>query len=72
MSEFEVSICLLRDDWWRNMVVRPPDGPDGHPLSIVGLDSAIIQNPRAWVASATGAVLAKSLLGKSKDDARRS
>jgi len=41
----------LRDDWWRHMVVTPPDGPDGHPLSIVGLDSAIIQNPQAWVAS---------------------
>ncbi len=41
----------LRDDWWRNMVITPPDGPDGRPLSIVGLDSAIIQNPRAWEAS---------------------
>lgn len=41
----------IRDAWWRDMVERPPLGPNGHPLSIVGLDSAIIQNPQAWVAS---------------------
>jgi glycyl-tRNA synthetase len=41
----------LRDDWWRNMVECPPLGPDGMPLQIVGLDSAIIQNPKTWVAS---------------------
>jgi len=41
----------LRDAWWHDMVECPPQGPDGKPLSIVGLDSAIIQNPQAWVAS---------------------
>jgi glycyl-tRNA synthetase len=41
----------LRDAWWREMVECPPLGPDGHPLTIVGLDSSIIQNPRAWEAS---------------------
>jgi glycyl-tRNA synthetase len=41
----------LRDAWWREMVECPPLGPDGHPLNIVGLDSSIIQNPRAWEAS---------------------
>ena len=41
----------LRDAWWRDMVECPPLGPDGKPLSIVGLDSAIIQHPKAWVAS---------------------
>src|SRR5438309_119299 len=41
----------IRDSWWRNMVLTPPIGPDGHPVDIVGLDSAIIQNPKAWVAS---------------------
>jgi glycyl-tRNA synthetase len=41
----------LRDAWWRDMVECPPIGPDGHPLTIVGLDSSIIQNPRAWEAS---------------------
>jgi glycyl-tRNA synthetase len=41
----------LRDAWWRDMVECPPIGPDGHPLTIVGVDSSIIQNPRAWEAS---------------------
>lgn len=41
----------IRDAWWRAMVLSPPVGRDGHPLSIVGLDSAIIQHPETWVAS---------------------
>ncbi len=41
----------LRDLWWKHMVITPPIGPDGHPLQIVGIDSAIIQNPKTWVAS---------------------
>jgi glycyl-tRNA synthetase len=41
----------LRDMWWKWMVTTPPIGPDGEPVQIVGLDSAIIQNPKAWEAS---------------------
>jgi len=41
----------LRDAWWRDMVRNPPPGPDGEMLDIVGLDSAIIQNPDVWKAS---------------------
>ena len=41
----------LRDLWWKNMVLCPPIGPDGNPVEIVGVDSAIIQNPKAWEAS---------------------
>ncbi|MGD0464297.1 MAG: glycine--tRNA ligase [Tepidisphaeraceae bacterium] len=41
----------IRDWWWREMVLCPPAGPDGHPIEMVGLDSAIIQNPKTWVAS---------------------
>lgn len=41
----------IRDLWWKAMVVTPPIGPDGEPLQIVGLDSAIIQNPKVWEAS---------------------
>ena len=41
----------IRDSWWRNMVECPPIGPDGHPVDMVGVDTAIIQNPKAWVAS---------------------
>ena len=41
----------LRDAWWHDMVECPPLGPDGKPLSIVGLDSAIIQHPQTWISS---------------------
>jgi len=41
----------LRDAWWNDLVKCPPIGPDGEPLEIVGVDTSIIQNPRAWVAS---------------------
>ncbi|MEM6780727.1 MAG: glycine--tRNA ligase [Pseudomonadota bacterium] len=41
----------IRDLWWKAMVITPPIGPDGHPLQIVGLDSALVQNPQTWVAS---------------------
>jgi glycyl-tRNA synthetase len=41
----------VRDSWWREMVECPPLGPDGHPVDMVGLDSAIIQHPKTWVAS---------------------
>lgn len=41
----------IRDAWWKAMVLTPPIGPDGLPVSIVGLDSAIIQNPKTWEAS---------------------
>src|SRR5689334_16106522 len=41
----------IRDWWWRNMVITPPIGPDGHPVDLVGLDSSIIQHPKTWVAS---------------------
>ncbi len=41
----------IRDHWWKHMVECPPLGPDGTPVEIVGLDSAIIQNPKTWEAS---------------------
>ncbi|MCB1721081.1 MAG: glycine--tRNA ligase, partial [Alphaproteobacteria bacterium] len=41
----------LRDLWWKAMVITPPIGPDGSPVDIVGIDSAIIQNPKTWEAS---------------------
>ena len=31
----------IKDAWWRDMVRNPPAGPDGRPVDIVGLDSAI-------------------------------
>jgi len=41
----------IRDWWWKHMVDTPPIGPDGEPVSIVGVDTAIIQNPKVWEAS---------------------
>jgi glycyl-tRNA synthetase len=41
----------IRDWWWRNMVETPPIGPDGHPIDMVGIDTAIIQHPKTWKAS---------------------
>ncbi|MDR3425337.1 MAG: glycine--tRNA ligase [Alphaproteobacteria bacterium] len=41
----------LRDAWWRAMVECPPMGLDGKPLSIVGIDTSIIQHPKTWEAS---------------------
>ena len=41
----------IRDHWWRNMVESPPIGPDGHPIDMVGIDTAIIQHPKTWNAS---------------------
>jgi glycyl-tRNA synthetase len=33
------------------MVEAPPLGPDGHPIDMVGIDTAIIQHPKTWEAS---------------------
>jgi glycyl-tRNA synthetase len=41
----------LRDAWWQDVVLTPPVGPDGREVSIVGLDTCIIQNPKVWEAS---------------------
>ena len=41
----------IRDHWWHHMVQAPPLGPDGEPVEMVGLDSAIIQHPKTWKAS---------------------
>src|SRR5438552_6926017 len=41
----------VKDAWWQDMVRNPPPGPDGKEISMVGLDCAIIMNPKVWVAS---------------------
>lgn len=41
----------LKQAWWHDIVRCPALGPDGHPLSMVGLDSTIIMNPKVWEAS---------------------
>jgi glycyl-tRNA synthetase len=44
----------LRDAWWRDVVLNPCAGrvgPNGQPVSVVPLDTCIIQHPKVWVAS---------------------
>src|SRR5881227_2238486 len=41
----------IKEAWWQDMVRNPPPGPDGQEIKMVGLDCAIIMNPKVWVAS---------------------
>ncbi len=41
----------IKEAWWLDMVRNPPPGPDGQEIRMVGLDCAIIMNPKVWVAS---------------------
>src|ERR1051326_217392 len=41
----------IKNQWWRDMVTNPPNGPDGSEIEMVGLDAAIIMNPKVWEAS---------------------
>ncbi len=41
----------IKDVWWHDMVICPPKGPNGADLQIVGVDCALIMNPKVWQAS---------------------
>jgi glycyl-tRNA synthetase len=41
----------VKEAWWQDMVRNPPTGPDGHEISMVGVDCALIMNPKVWEAS---------------------
>ncbi|MER3416281.1 MAG: glycine--tRNA ligase [Gemmataceae bacterium] len=41
----------IKEAWWHDMVLDPPLGPDGREITMVGLDCAIIMNPKVWEAS---------------------
>jgi glycyl-tRNA synthetase len=41
----------IKEAWWQDMVRNPPPGPDGQEIQMVGLDCALIMNPKVWVAS---------------------
>src|SRR5437763_3855017 len=41
----------IKDAWWHDMVHNPPPGPDGREIAMVGVDCAIVMNPRVWEAS---------------------
>jgi glycyl-tRNA synthetase len=41
----------IKEAWWHDMVHNPPPGPDGREIAMVGVDCAIIMNPKVWEAS---------------------
>lgn len=41
----------VKESWWNDVVRAPIVGIDGNLIEVVGLDSSIIMNPKAWVAS---------------------
>src|SRR2546421_8872393 len=41
----------VKDAWWQDMVRNPPLGPDRNEIQMVGLDCALIMNPKVWEAS---------------------
>jgi glycyl-tRNA synthetase len=41
----------IKDVWWQDMVRNPPQGPDGQEIAMVGVDCALIMNPKVWEAS---------------------
>jgi glycyl-tRNA synthetase len=41
----------IKEAWWQDMVRNPPPGPDGQEISMVGVDCALIMNPKVWEAS---------------------
>src|SRR5205823_3998462 len=41
----------IKDVWWQDMVRNPPPGPDGQEIQMVGVDCALIMNPKVWEAS---------------------
>ncbi len=41
----------IKDIWWHDMVTNAPPGPDGKEITMVGVDCALIMNPKVWEAS---------------------
>ncbi len=44
----------LREAWWQDVVMNPcwgRNGPDGQPVSILPVDTRLIQHPKTWEAS---------------------
>src|SRR5919201_1257045 len=41
----------IKEAWWHDMVHNPPPGPDGREIDMVGVDCALIMNPKVWQAS---------------------
>jgi len=53
----------IKEAWWNDMVRNPPPGPDGQEIDMVGVDCAIIMNPKVWVASGHAAGFQDPMVG---------
>ncbi|RMF74062.1 MAG: glycine--tRNA ligase, partial [Planctomycetota bacterium] len=52
----------IKNQWWHDMVIDPPAGPDGREVVMEGLDCAIIMNPKVWEASGHAAGFADPMV----------
>ncbi|MBL8796975.1 MAG: glycine--tRNA ligase [Planctomycetia bacterium] len=52
----------IKAAWWNDMVRNPPLGPDGQEIEMVGVDCALIMNPKVWVASGHAAGFADPMV----------
>ncbi len=41
----------LKNAWYEDIIRCSANGPDGHPIEMVGIDCTIIMHPKVWVAS---------------------
>jgi len=63
----------LRDAWWQDVVMNPcrgATGPNGDHVSIVPLDTTIIQHPQVWVASGHAATFNDPMVDDKETKAR--
>src|SRR5260370_2136155 len=61
----------MKDAWWQDMVRNPPPGPDGQEIAMVGVDCAIIMNPKVWVASGHAAGFQDPMVACTAEGCRR-
>lgn len=61
----------IKDTWWQDMVRNPPPGPDGQEISMVGVDCAIIMNPKVWEASGHVGGFADLMVGCKTEGCRK-
>jgi glycyl-tRNA synthetase len=52
----------IKDAWWHDLVHKPPLGPDGQEIQMVGVDCSIIMNPKVWEASGHVATFADPMV----------
>jgi glycyl-tRNA synthetase len=61
----------IKDVWWNDMVRNPPVGPDGEEIDMVGVDCAIIMNPKVWEASGHAAGFQDPMVGCKTEGCRK-